>query len=207
MKDSKLYVIIDRELIKNRDILKVAKEVLRGGADIIQLRDKSSDDGKLLQYARVIKRITKRYKRPFIINDRVDIALIVGADGVHLGQDDIPIEEARKILGKKIIGISTHNLTQAKNAQKRGASYIGIGPIFKTKTKNALSPIGLSILRRISKAIHIPFFAIGGISFDNIEDVKRAGVPGIAVISQAIKTENVYRSVKMLKEAMGRIKD
>lgn len=205
MKDCKLYVIIDRNLIKGRDILKVTKDALRGGADIIQLRDKLSDDGAFLRYARDIKKVTNRYNRPFIINDRIDVARIVDADGVHLGQGDIPIEEARKILGKKIIGISTHNLKQAKDAQNRGANYIGIGPVFKTGTKKGLTPIGLSILRRISKAIDIPFFVIGGISFNNIEEVKKAGAPRVAVASCAIKTKNIYQSVKRLKNILKRL--
>ena len=202
LKNCKLYVIIDRCSIGNRDIPRIAKEVLRGGADIIQLRDKSSDDRDFIQCARAINKITKRYKRTFIINDRVDIVRIVGVDGVHLGQGDIPIEEARKILRKKIIGISTHSLEEAKNAKRRGANYIGIGPVFKTKTKKGLTPIGLSILRRVSKIIDMPFFAIGGISVNNIEDVKNAGAERIAVASSAIKTKNVYRSVKRLKEAI-----
>ena len=202
MKDFKLYVIIDRDLIKKRDILKIVNDVLRGGADIIQLRDKSSDDGGFLRDARAIKKIATRYNRPVIINDRVDIARIVDADGVHLGQGDIPIEEARKILRKKIIGVSTHNAEQAKNAKRRGASYIGIGPIFRTQTKKGLSPIGLHILKRISKTIDIPFFAIGGIALDNIADVKKAGAGRVAVVSSAIKSKNVHMSVKRLKEAM-----
>lgn len=202
LKDFKLYVIIDRDLVKNKNILKIANEALRGGADIIQLRDKSSDDRGFLRDAMAIKKISGKYNRPFIINDRVDIAHIAGADGVHLGQGDIPIEEARKILGKKIIGVSTHNVEQAKNAKRRGADYIGIGPIFKTKTKKGLSPIGLSILRRISKTVDIPAFAIGGVSLHNIKKIRNAGALRIAVASQAIKPMNVYQSVKRLKEAV-----
>ena len=202
MKDCKLYVIIDREIIKNRDIRRVTKDALRGGADIIQLRDKSSPDGNFLQYAKAIKKITKKYKCPFIVNDRVDIAYIVDADGVHLGGGDIPIEEARKILGSKIIGVSTHNLKEAKKAVKKGADYIGIGPVFTSKTKKGPSPIGLSILRRISKTIDIPFFAIGGISLTNIAKVKKAGADRIAVISSVLKSKNVYDSVRKLKEAI-----
>lgn len=200
LKDFKLYVIIDRDLVKNRNILKIASEALRGGADIIQLRHKSSDDRGFLRDAMAIKEITRKYNRPLIINDRADIARIAGADGVHLGQGDIPIEEARKILGKKIIGISTHSVEQAKDAEKRGADYVGIGPIFKTKTKKGLSPIGLSILRPIGKTIDIPAFAIGGISLNNIKKLRNAGVSRIAVASQAIKSRDVYQSVKRLKE-------
>lgn len=202
MKDCKLCVIIDRGVIKKRDILKIVEDALGGGADIIQLRDKSSEDESFLQCARAIKNITKKYKRLFIINDRVDIARLVGADGVHLGQTDLPIEEARKILGKKIIGISTRNLEEAKKAERRGADYIGIGPVFKSKTKKGLSPIGLAILRRIGKTINIPFFAIGGVSHNNIADVKKRGAERVAVVSSAIKTKNVYQSVKKLKEAI-----
>ena len=204
LKDCKLYVIVDRAIIKNGDILKVAKEALRGGADIIQLRDKSSGDGALLQYAKSIKHITKRYKRLFIINDRVDIARAVNADGVHLGQGDIPIEEARKILGKKIIGISTHSLDEAKRAQRKGADYIGIGPIFKTATKKKLVPIGPSILAKVRRRINIPFFAIGGISLTNIADVKKKGANRIAVASSVIKAKNIYPAVKRLKEAVSK---
>ncbi len=204
LKDCKLYVIVDRGVIKKRDVLEIAKEALRGGADIIQLRDKSSGDGALLQYAKSIKRITKKYNRLFIINDRVDIARAVNADGVHLGQNDIPIEEARKILGKKIIGISTHSLDEAKRAQRKGADYIGVGPIFKTTTKKKLVPIGPSILAKVRRRIDIPFFAIGGISLINVADAKKKGADRIAVASSAIKAKNIYPAVKRLREAINK---
>ena len=202
LKDCKLYVIVDSDILKNKNILKIAEGALRGGADIIQLRDKSSSDRSFLQCANEIKKLAKKYKRLFLINDRVDIAHVADADGVHIGQDDLPIEEARKILGAKIIGVSTHNLKEAKTAEEKGADYIGIGPVFKSKTKKGLTPIGLSILRRMSKPMKIPFFAIGGISLDNIPKVKKAGVGRVAVVSSAIKTKNVYLSVRRLKEAI-----
>ena len=202
LKNCRLYVIIDRDVLKTRDIVKAAEGALRGGADIIQLRDKSSCARSLVQYAKRIKALAKKYKRPFILNDRVDIARAVNADGVHLGQGDIPIEEARKILGKKIIGVSAHNLRQAKKAQRKGADYIGIGPIFKTPTKKQLRPIGPSILPGIRKQVDIPFFAIGGIALANIKEVKKRGADRIAVVSSAIKPVNVCRAVKQLKEAI-----
>lgn len=203
LKNCRLYVIVDKSLFKKRGVCKIAEEALRGGADIIQLRDKLSDDKNLLLNAKAIRRITKRYKRLFIINDRPDIALIADADGVHLGQEDIPIEEARRFLKNKIIGLSTHNISQAKNAYRRGADYIGIGPIFKSKTKKALSPIGASILRRLSKTIDIPYFAIGGIDCGNMRNIKNAGAKRVAVASSATGPKDVYRSVKKLKEALG----
>ena len=202
LKSCKLYVIIDRGLIENRDILKVAEDALRGEADIIQLRDKSSDDRTLLRYAKDIKQITKRHKRLFIVNDRVDIAYAADADGVHLGQDDIPIEEARKILGEKIIGISTHSVSEAERAERKGADYIGVGPIFKTATKKKTAPIGPSILNEVRKRINIPFFAIGGISPANIMDVKKNGADRIAVAYSATQAGNVYDAVKQLKGAL-----
>ncbi len=202
LKNSRLYVIVDRDVIKKRDVAKVTEDALRGGADIIQLRDKSSSDKRLLQCAKKIKNITRKYKRIFIINDRADIARLVNADGVHLGQNDIPIKEARRLLGKKIVGVSTHSLSDAKKAQKKGADYIGAGPIFETPTKKNLSPIGLSILTKLRKEIDIPFFAIGGISISDIPDVKKSGEERIAVVSSAIKTNNVYKAVRKLRKAL-----
>ena len=202
LKNCKLYVIIDTGLIKGRDISKVAEDLLRAGGDIIQLRDKTSSDNVFLERAKAIKRIAKKHKRPFIINDRVDIARLVNADGVHLGQEDVSIEEARKILGKKIIGISTHSLNEAKTAEKKGADYIGIGPIFKTESKKDLLPIGCSVLNKIKKALDIPFFAIGGISLSNIKKVREGGAKRVAAISSLIKTKNVYQKTKELKKAL-----
>jgi thiamine-phosphate pyrophosphorylase len=204
LRDCKLYVIIDRGIIKKRDCLEVANAALRGGADILQLRDKSSDDRSFLEHAKALKNLTKNYKRLFIVNDRVDIACIIGADGVHLGQEDMPIESARKILKKGIIGISTHSVEQAKRAEKKGADYIGIGPIYKTEAKKAYLPIGPSVLHRISTVINAPFFAIGGISLNNIKKVKKAGAKRVAVISSAIMTADVDQSVRKLREAIDR---
>ena len=189
-------------LVGKSDITRIATEALRGGADMIQLRDKSSDDGDFLKYARLIKSATKRFRKPFIVNDRVDIARLAGADGVHLGQDDIPIREARKILGKVIIGISARNLKQARDAEKKGADYLGIGPIYHTKTKIENAPIGTGVLSRISKNTNIPCFAIGGITRKNIGSVRKSGGSAVAVASAAIKARNIYRSVENMKEAI-----
>ena len=202
MKNCKLYAILDKDVLKNRDILEVAKDVFRGGADIVQLRDKISSDSELLKCARALKDMAKRYRCMFIINDRVDIARIVDANGVHLGQNDMPIKDARKIVGKKIIGISTHSLKEARTAESSGADYIGIGPVFKSKTRRKLLPVGLSILKSVNKNIDIPIFAIGGISLNNINEVKKRGVNRVAVISSVNRAKNVYSSVKKLKEAL-----
>lgn len=202
LKNCKLYVIVDRGATGNRDILGVAEEALRGGADIIQLRDKTSSDAEILQCAKAIRAVTKKYKCPFIINDRVDIARAVNADGVHLGQSDIPIGEARRIIGKKIVGISTHNLPEAKEAGKSGADYIGIGPIFKTPTKEKMRPIGTSVLNRVRKTVDIPFFAVGGISISRVRAVKKSGASRIAVVSAAAKARDVRHAVMQLKREL-----
>ena len=202
MKNCKLCAILDKDVLKNRDILEVAKDVFRGGADIVQLRDKISSDSEFLKCARALKDMAKRYRCMFIINDRVDIARIVDANGVHLGQNDMPIKDARKIVGKKIIGISTHSLKEARVAKSSGADYIGIGPVFKSKTRRKLHPIGLSVLKSVNKNIDIPIFAIGGISLNNINEIKKSGVNRVAVISSVNRAKNVYSSVKKLKEAL-----
>lgn len=202
MKNCKLYVILDKESAGKRDIIKIALEMLRGGADIVQLRDKISPDAALIEEAKAIRHLAKRYKKKFIMNDRVDIAAAVNADGVHLGQADMPIKHARKILPQKLIGISTHNLKQAEEAEKSGADYIGIGPIFRTSTKAGSRPIGLRVLKKIKQKVSIPFFAIGGIDVTNIKSMRRFDVYGIAVISAIMKSKDVYHSTSAIKREL-----
>lgn len=204
MKNCNLYVILDREVIGHKNILKVADQVLRGGADIIQLRDKISADTILIKEAKALKRIAGKYKKPFIVNDRPDIAFLADADGVHLGREDMPIKYARKILPGKIIGASTHTMRQAVKAQRDGANYIGVGPIFKTASKKGLEPIGPAVLRAVNKKIRIPFFAIGGISAANLKVIKSTGAKRIAVISAVVKTKNIYKSTSLLRRKLGR---
>ena len=139
--NARLYLVTDQELSENRDTLKTVEQALKGGVDIVQLREYSLTDSQLLAMAKEVRRLTIRNKALFIVNNRPDIALISGADGVHLGQDDLPLFEARKILGKgKIIGISTHGMDQARKAVKEGADYIGVGPVYPTQTKKTWCP-------------------------------------------------------------------
>ncbi|MDD5679919.1 MAG: thiamine phosphate synthase [Candidatus Omnitrophica bacterium] len=202
MKNCSLCVILDRDTLKKRDLIKAAKEVLRGGADIIQYRDKLSRDMEFIEKARALKKIVKSTGRIFIVNDRVDVAAAVGADGVHLGQEDMPIRYARKIMGNKIIGVSSHSRLEAHRAVKDGADYIGIGPIFRTPGKPGAKPIGLGSLKSITSKICIPVFAIGGVNLKNIAVLKENGIKNIAVISAAIKDKNVYNSVSRLKREL-----
>lgn len=192
MLNFRLYVITGEQFHPNRPLLEVMREALEGGADFIQLRDKTSTKREILEKARMLRELTKRYNVPFIVNDHVDIALAVDADGVHLGQDDLPLKEARKMIGDKIIGISTHSIEQARKAEEEGADYIGVGPIFPTQTKeDVVEPVTLSYLREVVKEISIPFVPIGGIKLHNVDEVLDAGARSVCVVSEVVGSSDV----------------
>ena len=192
MKPFRLYVITGEEFHPGRPLLDVMTEALEGGADIIQMRDKKSSKKVILEKAKMLRELTRKYDVPFIVNDHIDVALAVDADGVHLGQDDLPLVEARKIVGDKIIGISTHSIEQAREAEKNGADYIGVGPIFPTKTKeDVVPPVTTSYLKEVVREISIPFVPIGGIKLHNIDEVLDAGGTCVCVISAVVGSEDV----------------
>jgi thiamine-phosphate diphosphorylase len=175
-------------------------KVLRAGAKWVQYRDKEKSRREIYKEAIRLRRLTKKFNAVFIVNDYADIALAVDADGVHLGQDDLPIREARRIMGKdKIIGISTHSLEQAKEAEKEGADYIGFGPIFHTTTKDAGIPKGADMLKEIKRHVQIPVVAIGGINLENLKSVLDAGVDAVAVASAILKGD-IENNVKIFME-------
>ena len=181
-----LYVLTDVRL-SGISHAGTAEALLKGGASIIQLRDKEISPRRYYEAASKIKELCSRYVALFIVNDRVDIALAVGADGVHLGQDDLTIAHARKILGPDfIIGISTHSLDQALEAQQGGADYIGFGPMFPTATKDAGEPQGLKPLKSLRASIRIPIAAIGGINPENACSVLESGADMLAVASSVL---------------------
>jgi len=193
-----LYAIIDNSIRPDLSNIEIAKKVLAGGARIIQLRGKGLSSRELLEQAREIRELTRKVGATFIVNDRADIALLSEADGVHLGQDDLPISEARKILGTaKLIGISTHNLGQAMKAEQEGADYIGFGPVFGTKTKSDVEEAkGLQALREVKGNVKVPVVAIGGINLESLKDVIDAGADGVAVISAVVKAKNIEEATK-----------
>lgn len=193
MKPFRLYVITGEKFHPGRPLLTVMEEALQGGADLIQLRDKKSSKKVILEKARKLRELTRKYDVPFIVNDDIDIALAVGADGIHLGQDDLPLPEARKIVGNEmIIGISTHSIEQAREAEKNGADYIGVGPIFATNSKeDVVDPVTTSYLKEVVREITIPFVAIGGIKLHNVDDVLDAGGTSISVISEVVGSNDV----------------
>lgn len=201
MRDFRLYVIIDKRAAKGRDLASIAAEAVAGGADIIQLRDKESPALEVVAAGKAIRRAVSADKAAFIINDRADIAVAVGADGVHLGQEDIPVGAARAILGKgKIIGLSTHSLEQAQAAQESGADYIGVGPVFSTPTKPDYKAVGLELITKVRKISKLPFVAIGGIDDTNAADVIRAGADRIAVVRSVCGAQDVRAAARRLKE-------
>jgi thiamine-phosphate pyrophosphorylase len=172
---------------------------LEGGVKFLQLRAKALSARDFLQLAQTARSLTRSYGCRFIVNDRVDIALLCDADGVHLGQDDLPLEAAQKLMRQKIIGISTHDFQQAQQAEHGGASYIGFGPMFGTRTKETgYSARGLEMLREIRAAVGIPIVAIGGISENNVKEVWGGGAEAAAIISDILGAPDVTAKVRRI---------
>ena len=197
-----LCFITDRKACK-LSCEEMTLKVLIAGVKWVQYRDKEKSRREIYEEAIRLRKLTKDFNAVFIVNDHADIALAVDADGVHLGQDDLPIEEARKIMGRdKIIGISTHSLERAIDAEKEGADYIGFGPVFRTTTKDAGMPKGTDMLQKIKKHVQIPVVAIGGINIENIRLVLDTGVDAVAVASAILSGDivgNVKRFMDIIK--------
>ena len=177
----------------------VVFNILTSGIKFIQYREKEKPRRRIYEEAIELRRLTRNFNAVLIINDYADIALAVDADGVHLGQEDLPLNAARKIMGEKIIGISTHNLEQAKAAEAGGADYIGFGPIFHTTTKDAGKPVGIDGLRLVKKNVNIPVVAIGGINLDNIEAVVDAGADAVAVASAICRGDSIKNAERFMR--------
>ncbi|MGE5698768.1 MAG: thiamine phosphate synthase [Deltaproteobacteria bacterium] len=198
----RLYVITDERVGRGRSHLQIAEGAIRGGADAIQLRDKEASGGRLFSLALGLRRLTREARIPFIVNDRLDVAMAVGADGVHVGQDDLPASVARRILGPgKILGVSAETVEEALAAQKDGADYLGVGPVFEARgTKaDAGAPLGLELIARIRKGCGLPIVAIGGINAENARSVREAGADAVAVISAIASADDISRAAMHLK--------
>ncbi len=201
----RLYVLISSN-ITTKPVKETARLVIDGGADAIQLREKTISDSEFILLAEEVRDITTRKGSLLIINDRVHVAREINADGVHLGQQDMSISEARDIIGnEKIIGVSTHSVIQARQAQKDGADYIAIGPIYPTRTKDYEPSIGVEIIQEISGAVNIPFIAIGAITLENLDEVLQAGASRVAVCSAIIGSKDIYSTTKQYKEKLNGI--
>lgn len=193
----KLYLVTDRDVLAGRDLFKSVEDAILGGVTLIQLREKNVSTLKFYNIALKLKKVTDKYNIPLIINDRLDIALAADAAGLHIGQDDMPLKTARKILGdKKIIGVSVSNAEEALKAQNDGADYVGAGAVFSTSTKKDAYSVTLKELKRIKESIKIPVVAIGGINKDNIKSVMQAGADGAAIISAILKEKDIKSACK-----------
>lgn len=182
------------------------ESALKGGVTCLQLREKGVSNEFFFKKARVVKDLCRKYRVPLIINDNVEIAKAVDADGVHIGQDDIPLTGAVKILGKdKIFGVSATNLQEALIAQKGGADYLGVGSIFKTVTKKDAKMVDVATLRRICLNVKIPVVAIGGINQKNITGLKNTGIAGVAIVSAIFSEKNIEETVKKIRMLLSRI--
>ncbi|WP_336785287.1 thiamine phosphate synthase [Paenibacillus sp. MMO-177] len=192
MKNFRLYAITGEQFHPGRDMLEVMEEAIKGGVDIIQLRDKDGSPAEVLRKAKALRELTRKYGVTFIVNDYIDIALEVDADGVHLGQNDVSLTEARQRVGDKIIGISTHAIEEALLAEEQGADYIGVGPVFPTKTKvDVVDPVTVAYVRQVAEQVRIPFVAIGGIKLSNVDEVLAAGATRICAVSEIVGSSDV----------------
>jgi len=200
----RLCVITDPKLGRGLSHLEIARQAIEGGASMIQLRDKFAGPRQLLAQARQLAQLCRDRGVRFIVNDRLDLAQAVDADGVHLGQDDLPPRAARPLLGAgKILGVSTHSLDQALRAAEDGADYLGIGPIFATATKSTgYEPVGCDMIRQLRLRIDLPLLAIGGITSGNVGEVVRAGAAGAAVISAIIGSDDIAGATQVFLAAI-----
>ena len=199
--DMLLYAVTDRAWLNGETLESQVEKALKGGATFVQLREKELDEEKFLEEAKKIKKLCAEYHVPFVINDNVDIALKVDADGVHVGQSDMEAGKVREKLGPdKIIGVSCKNVEQALLAKKHGADYLGVGAVFHTGSKADAEDVSHETLTAICNAVKIPVIAIGGITRDNVTELSGSGICGIAVISAIFAQKDIVSATKDLKE-------
>lgn len=205
-KDLILYAVTDRTWLGNMTLYEQVEEALKGGATFVQLREKELDDKAFLKEALEIKELCRQYNVPFIINDNVDIAVKVNADGIHIGQKDMEAGYARSVIGEeKILGVSAQTVEQAILAEKMGADYLGVGAVFSTGSKEDADDVTHETLKKICKAVSIPVVAIGGIGAGNILELTGSGICGVAVISAIFAADNIQKSTAELKELTKRV--
>lgn len=203
LKSCGIYGITAEKFSLGRTNLEVAELMLKSGIKVIQYREKHKKAGEKYKECTMLKKLTSDYDAKFIVNDDIDIAIACDADGVHIGQDDLPIEQVRKLVGDKVIGLSTHSKEQAQDAIARGADYIGVGPIFETQTKDDVcAAVGLSYLEYVSQNLDIPFVAIGGIKEHNISQVTEKGAGCICLVTEIVGAKNIAQKIELIKNIM-----
>lgn len=198
--DYTLYLCTDRQLMSSSTIEESVTQALDGGCSVVQLREKDTSSRDFLALAKRVKLITEHYGVPLIINDRFDIAMLAGADGVHLGQSDLPCDEVRRFAGEDlIIGVSAARVDEAVKAQADGADYLGVGAMYATSTKTNTRPVSQELLREIRGSVEIPIVAIGGIKADRLADFKGSGINGFAVVSAVVAQADVRLAAEELR--------
>jgi thiamine-phosphate pyrophosphorylase len=199
--DTDIYALTDEGLSAGRSTIEVSDAMLKAGIKVLQYREKDKKAGAMLEECVALRRMTREAGCTFIVNDHIDIAMLVDADGVHVGQEDLPVEEVRRLIGPgKIIGLSTHSPEQCLDAIARGADYIGVGPIFATKTKkDVCAPVGYEYLEYVVKNHDIPHVAIGGIKLHNVADVVRHGTRCCALVSEIVGADDIAGMVARLR--------
>lgn len=196
----RLYAVTDRSWLNGQTLYEQVEQALKGGVTLVQLREKGLGAEQFLQEARQIQQLCRRFGVPLIINDSIEVALAVDADGVHLGQDDANAAQARQLLGKdKIIGVSAHNVQEALQAVQDGADYLGSGAVFGSGTKTNVSTLPMQTLREICSAVPIPVVAIGGITEQNLQHLSGSGISGAAVVSAIFAQENIEEAAIRLR--------
>ena len=204
--DLLLYAVTDRRWLEGRSLTDVVRQSLEGGVTCLQLREKSLGEDAFLAEARALQTLCRRYGVPFLVNDNVDIALAMGADGVHVGQSDMAAGDVRALLGpEKILGVSAQTVAQALRAERAGADYLGVGAMFPTGSKSDAEAVSLSTLREICRAVSIPVVAIGGISRENVGALAGSGIAGVAVISAIYAARNIPAAASALRQAVERL--
>ncbi|NFH67982.1 thiamine phosphate synthase [Clostridium botulinum] len=205
--DYSIYLVTDRDLMSTNTLEEAVEKSILGGATLIQLREKECSSHDFYETALKIKKTTQKYNIPLIINDRVDIALAVDADGIHIGQSDLPATVVRNIIGEdKILGVSAGNLEQALKAQKDSADYIGVGAMYSTVTKKDATSTTMSELKEMTQKVSIPVVVIGGINKERIKDFKETNIDGLAIVSAIIAQKDIEKATRELKEEFYKIK-
>ncbi|MCC7552929.1 MAG: thiamine phosphate synthase [Methanobacteriaceae archaeon] len=202
--DYSLYLVTDNK--NEKEFLEIIEESIKGGVNLVQLREKTLDTKNFFNLALKVKKICSNYNIPLIINDRVDIAIAIDADGVHVGQDDMPCTVVRKMIGKnKIVGVSTSTVEESIKAEKDGADYIGSGAVFNTSTKDDAPSITKNELKKVVESVSIPTIAIGGITQENIKEFKGTKIKGISVVSAIMNSDNPKLSAEKLKDEFNKL--
>lgn len=201
--DLSLYLITKPYSQAKGDYLRILEKALKGGVSLLQWREKEGDTGALYRLAKEAQTLAKEYQTPFLINDRLDLVLALEADGLHVGQKDLPAKLARQLLGpKKLLGVSAGDLSEALQAEEDGADYIGVGSIFPTSSKKDATPLSIEALKGICQAVTIPVVAIGGMTLDRLPFLKESGIQGVAVLSSVWDHECPTKAVQDLKQVM-----